>query len=365
MFKHFGFGIIFSVLCVVGAAAYGFFTGNLAAAASFAFIAIVLGVMEVSLSFDNAVVNAKVLTGMDAVWRRRFLTWGIAIAVIGMRFVFPILIVMATAGLGFFSVVELAFNDANAYSERLEEAHVMISAFGGSFLFLVFLHYFLDAGKDVHWLAPIERRLAKLGHLDKIEVALTLAALVGLVSFFVAPAEKLEALTSGALGILTYLVVKAFAGFFEPAEDADGEEAEQARAKSQAVMQTATRAGAMSFLYLEVLDASFSLDGVIGAFAISKEVVVIAAGLAIGAVFVRSMTLWLVDSGTLNEYRFLEHGAHYGIGSLAVIMLLSMNRDVHIPELVTGLIGLAFIVLSVVASLALNRRETRGVRGTD
>ena len=355
--KHFGFGVIFSIICVIGAAVYGFVTGDVATAAQFAFIAIVLGVMEVSLSFDNAVVNAKVLTTMDRVWRRRFLTWGIAIAVVGMRFVFPILIVMVTASLGFGQVVSLAFNNPTEYSEHLHDAHVMISAFGGTFLFLVFLHYFLDKTKDVHWIGPIERRLARAGHLDKVEVSITLGALVALVSLFVQPVEKYEALISGSLGILTYLVVKSLAGFFEPADDDDSEQAEAQRNQSRVISQTATRAGAMSFLYLEVLDASFSLDGVIGAFAISKEIVIIAAGLAIGAVFVRSMTIWLVDAGTLTEYRFLEHGAHYGIGALAVIMLLSMNRNVHIPELFTGLIGLSFILLSVWSSIRATRGE--------
>lgn len=205
--KHFGFGILFSLLCIVGAAVYGLATGNITIALQFAFIAVVLGVMEVSLSFDNAVVNAKVLHTMDAVWRRRFLTWGIAIAVVGMRFVFPILIVMVTAGLGFGQVVSLAFTDAQAYSAHLHDAHVMISAFGGTFLLLVFLHYFLDRGKDLHWIGPIERRLARAGHLDKIEVSITLTALLGLVAFFVAPGEKYEALLSGGLGILTYLLV--------------------------------------------------------------------------------------------------------------------------------------------------------------
>lgn len=353
--KHFGFGIFFSLLCIVGAAAYGLVTGDIATALQFAFIAVVLGVMEVSLSFDNAVVNAKVLQTMDAVWRRRFLTWGIAIAVVGMRFVFPILIVMITAGLGFGQVVALAFTDARAYSAYLHDAHVMISAFGGTFLLLVFLHYFLDRGKDLHWIGPIERRLARAGHLDKIEVSITFAALLGLVVFFVAPVEKYEALLSGGLGILTYLLIKSLAGLFEPSGD-DADEAAQQRATGRVITQTATRAGAMSFLYLEVLDASFSLDGVIGAFAISKEIVIIAAGLAIGAVFVRSMTVWLVEAGTLARYKYLEHGAHYGIGALAVIMLVHMNRAVHIPELITGLIGLGFILLSVWASVKATRQ---------
>ena len=115
------------------------------------------------------------------------------------------------------------------------------------------------------------------------------------------------------------------------------------------------RAGIAGFLYLEVLDASFSFDGVIGAFAITKDVVIIMLGLGIGAMFVRSLTVYLVNKGTLDEYVFLEHGAHYAIGALAIIMLLSM--EYHIPEAVTGLVGIAFIGLALISSIRRRRLE--------
>ena len=107
-------------------------------------------------------------------------------------------------------------------------------------------------------------------------------------------------------------------------------------------------------MYLEVLDASFSFDGVIGAFAITSDVVIIMLGLAIGAMFVRSMTIYLVEKGTLDAYIYLEHGAHYAIGALAFIMLAGMT-GVHVPEVVTGLIGVAFIVWAVLASIKHNK----------
>ncbi|MFO0005646.1 MAG: DUF475 domain-containing protein, partial [bacterium] len=100
------------------------------------------------------------------------------------------------------------------------------------------------------------------------------------------------------------------------------------------------RSGIAAFLYLEVLDASFSFDGVIGAFAITRDVVIIMLGLAIGAMFVRSMTVYLVNKGTLDRFVFLEHGAHYAIGVLAVIMLIGTVQ--HVPEVLTGFIGIAF-----------------------
>ncbi|MBB6096969.1 hypothetical protein HNR42_000381 [Deinobacterium chartae] len=336
---EFAFSFGLTAVCLIGAGYYGFSTGGVPAMLSFLLIAAILGVMEVSLSFDNAVVNASVLRNMTPLWQRRFLTWGIAIAVFGMRFLFPIVIVAIIAGLGFGEVVRMAFADPEAYSRNLEAAHVPISAFGGAFLMMVFLKYLMDPEKDVHWFGVLEERLAKIGRLEAIQIFITGTLLLLAVNFLVAPEERLSALTSGMVGLLTYVLIDALGGLF----DADN------------IAANAGKAGAMSFLYLEVLDASFSLDGVIGAFAITKDVVVIAAGLAIGAAFVRSLTLLLVRKGTLQQYIFLEHGAHYGIGSLAIIMLLSMSHDIHIPEVITGLIGLAFIVGAVLWSLRHRR----------
>ncbi len=118
------------------------------------------------------------------------------------------------------------------------------------------------------------------------------------------------------------------------------------------------KSGAASFLYLEVLDASFSLDGVIGAFALTNNLFVIALGLGIGAMFVRSFTIMLVDKWTLTEYRYLEHGAFWAILALASLMLVGSLT--HIPEVFTGLIGALLIGLSVISSVRLNRRS-----GTD
>ncbi|MDV6375263.1 DUF475 domain-containing protein [Deinococcus sp. ZS9-10] len=339
--REFGFAFGVTIVALILTFWYGFNTGGLAVALNFLVIAVVLGVMEVSLSFDNAVVNASVLKNMTEKWQRRFLIWGILIAVVGMRLVFPIAIVAITAGLGFGEVASLALNDSAKYGEYLEKAEVVISAFGGIFLLMVALNYLMDPEKDEHWLAGFERRLAGLGKLDTIQALIAGVVLLSITHFFVAPAEQLAAVTAGMVGLLVYLAMNAIGGLFDPNDMA---------AKAGA-------AGLTAFLYLEVLDASFSLDGVIGAFAVTKEIVIISAGLAIGAVFVRSLTLFLVHQGTLAQYRFLEHGAHYGILALAIIMLSSTNRNVHIPELVTGLIGVAFIGASIWSSVRANKRE--------
>jgi hypothetical protein len=109
------------------------------------------------------------------------------------------------------------------------------------------------------------------------------------------------------------------------------------------------------FLYLEVLDASFSFDGVIGAFAISQDIFVIATGLGVGALYIRSLTVYLVRQGTLNDYVYLEHGAHWAIGALAVLLLVTIKYE--IPEVVTGLIGVGFIIAAFISSVLRNRRS--------
>ena len=115
------------------------------------------------------------------------------------------------------------------------------------------------------------------------------------------------------------------------------------------------RSGLGGFLYLNVLDASFSFDAVIGAFALSNNMVVIALGLSIGAMFVRSLTLLLVQKGTLAQYRYLEHGAFWAIIALGAIMLLSARFE--IPETITGLIGATLIGISLWWSMRHNRRH--------
>ncbi len=206
---------------------------------------------------------------------------------------------------------------------------------------MVGLKHFLNQEKDRHWIAPLERPLARAGRIEAIEIGLVLV-LVWAVSLWLPEAERLELIVAGIFGLLTFIAVDGISALLDPAD---------------AVAGAAQRSGAAAFLYLEVLDASFSFDGVIGAFALSNNLFVIAIGLGVGAMFVRSLTIMLVDQGTLTEYRYLEHGAFYAIIALGVIMFL--KTAMHIPEAVTGLIGAAFIGLSFLHSVRDNRREAR------
>lgn len=363
MMKHFGLSIAFSVVCLVLAAFWGFTHGvdaGFEAMVKVVVITVVLAVMEISLSFDNAVVNAAILRDWDEFWKKLFLGLGIIIAVFGMRLIFPIMIVAITAEMGMIDAAKMALNNPVEYSERLLAHHAEISAFGGMFLLLVFLNFVFDEGKDTHWIHALESRLAHLGSVPAIAVFVALLALL-LMSHFVDAQHQLVVIMSGVWGIVTYVGVQALGHLLE---GSDGNEADDNAPTAPAVNagHGAVKAGIGGFLYLEVLDASFSFDGVIGAFAITIDVVVIMLGLAIGAMFVRSMTIYLVEKGTLEAFIYLEHGAMYAIGILAFIMLYTGTGG-HVPEVVTGLVGIAFIVAAVWSSIVYNKREAANALG--
>ena len=310
------------------------------------FIAFVLILVEVTFSFDNAIINAKVLSTMSRFWQTLFITVGILIAVFGMRLVFPIVIVMITAGLSAGEVISLALNQPELYSQRIADSHVAIAGFGGMFLLMLCLHFFLDSSKKVHWIDILERPLQRMGQWW-VYTAVSLAVLVLIT--VTAGAEGGEVFYPGIAGLITYLVVHGLADLF-----ARKQEDPEAAKKGKLVVRTGM-AGFMSFLYLEVLDASFSFDSVIGAFAITKDVILIAIGLGIGALWVRSLTIFMVRKHVLHAYRYLEHGAHYTIGFLAFVLLISVF--VHLPEAVAGLTGLTIIGLSIWSSVLHARRD--------
>jgi hypothetical protein len=315
------------------------FDHTLRGALSALFLTLVLGVLEASLSVDNAVVNATVLRAMNALWRRRFLTWGMLIAVFGMRVLFPLLLVSALGGISPWQALILAAREPSEYARLMAGSHSALAGFGATFLLLVSLRFFLDVYKEIHWLVPIERPLIRLGRLKAAEYAVALPV-IGVAAWFLPdPRPFLLAAEAGALTFLAMHLLSHWAK------------------SSGARGIKAARAGFALFLYLEVLDASFSLDGVVGAFALTNNLFIIALGLGIGAMFVRSLTIWLVDRGALEELRYLEHGAFYAIGALAVVMLVDVFTAV--PEVLTGVIGAVIITGSVLASLR-ERRPSRG-----
>jgi len=314
-------------------------TGTLGGTLGVFVICMVLAVLEISLSFDNAIVNANTLKDMRPEWQRRFLTWGILIAVFGMRVLFPLLIVVIAAQIGPWQALLMAAGQPDDYARIMHESHVPIAAFGGAFLMMVGLSFFFDHEKDVHWLRWIESHVARSASIRGIEVAVVLVLVLG-VGRLVEPAAQQVFTVAAIWGLLTFLLVEVLGGFLDSTQDS---------------LRATARGGLGAFLYLEVLDASFSFDGVIGAFALTHNLFIIAIGLGIGAMYVRSMTIMLVEQGTLTQYRFLEHGAFYAIIALSVIMLA--QAVVPIPEVITGLLGAGLIGVSLWSSIRWNRRN--------
>ncbi|MCV7410874.1 hypothetical protein AWC05_26100 [Mycobacterium florentinum] len=351
------FGI--SLLVTLTALALGFAHGGLNAL----FLLIALGILEVSLSFDNAIINAAVLKRMSRFWRQMFLTIGILIAVFGMRLLFPLLIVWASAGIDPVQALHLALNPpphgalefadgSPSYEKLVTSAHPQIAAFGGIFLLMLFLD-FIVYDRDIKWLKWIEAPFARIGRLAEVSVVATAVVLV-LVGTQLTHSGKdcATVLTAGLLGLVTYLVVNGLSQAFRPPGVDDAEAA--------APVLAVGKAGLTLFLYLEVLDAAFSFDGVTGAFAITSDPIVIALGLGlIGSMFVRSITIYLVQQQTLDRYVYLEHGAHWAIGALAVIMLLSIEHRYQIPEVATASVGVVFIGAAFGWSVLRNKREAQ------
>jgi hypothetical protein len=339
--KYFTNSIIFAVLGLIGAFFLGqYITGTTTGGIEAVFLTAILSILEISLSFDNAVVNAIILKKMTSIWQKRFLTWGMLTAVFGMRFLFPLAIVSIIAKINPWSSLVLAATKPQEYADLMLSAHVSVSAFGGIFLLMVAFKYFFDYGKEEHWLPWFEKPMSRLGKLEAVETAVSLVVLVG-ISLRLPAEEQATFLFSGIAGIIVFLLVDALGTVLADFGEKTGD---------------LHKASLGMFLYLQVLDSSFSFDGVVGAFAITNNLFIILIGLSVGAFFVRSLTIMFVEKNTLDGFQYLEHGAFYAVMTLAASMLSSVF--VEIPEWVTALSGAVIIALAVFSSIVQARKAS-------
>lgn len=334
--KYFTGSLIFTVVALILSAWVGYEYGGASGASALFISACILAVIEVAVSIDNAVVNATVLKDMDAKWRHRFLTWGMLIAVFGMRLIFPIVIVSVAGAINPWDALMIALREPKQYEALMTSVHVQIMAFGGTFLLLVFASHFLNHEKEVHWVPGVGHFLSKIGKHGTAKLFLPIVCVLIFSKFAGGDVFLIPALW----GIVTYLMVDGLGELFGTA-DATGNIA---------------RTGLAGFMYLEVLDASFSFDGVIAAFAITNNFLIIMLGLSIGAMFVRSMTIMLVDKNTLDELRYLEDGAFWGIGWLVFAMFASAVH-IEIGEIWVATGAAGCIALATIHSIAVNKRE--------
>ena len=331
MISYFYSAFAFSFLGI----AISFYFGGLPAALTVAFLTI----LETSLSFDNAVVNAGILNNWNELWKQRFITWGMIIAVFGVRVLFPMIIVSVAGNIGPIETIQIAIYSPSEYGRILSSAHHQIAAFGATFLLMVFLNFFISAKKTVHWIKFIENPLSKLGKVHAIGSAVTMFLLLTF-SAMLNEDLRLEFIVAGIWGIIVFIITHGLGTLL-------GGDREEEFVKH----------GAPGFIYLELIDASFSFDGVVGAFALTNNLLYIVLGLGAGAMFVRSFTLLMVNNHTLVRYRYLEHGAFWAIGALAVFMFIGAGR--HVPEAVTGLCGAALIAAAFVSSVLANKKESQ------
>lgn len=320
--KYFYSSFILTILGLVAA----YFLGRFVAV----YICVLLIILEVSLSFDNAVVNARILRHMSQVWQRRFIIYGIPIAVFGMRFLFPILIVSIAADMGMLQTLNLALNNPDEYHHALHSNKNQIYIFGGGFLLMVFLSFFFEE-KETKWIRFLEDNHLIKTFSKSQNITLFIAILTGIILIM------LTQNSTYAIAYFSAIVLHLGLGMFDEIFSTSG-----------------IKSGLMGFLYLEVLDASFSFDGVIGAFAMSQDIFIIMIGLGIGAMFVRSLTIYMVRQKILESFIYLEHGAHYAILALAVIMFIKIFYEVS--EIITGTASMLFIALALIHSV-LKRRN--------
>jgi hypothetical protein len=311
-------------------------------------ITLILSILEITLSADNAVVNSRVLMRLSMFWQRMFLTVGIIFAVFIVRFVLPIIMVSIATSLDVGSVFSLAINDPEAYGHKLHEVAPLINGFGGFFLLMVALFFFVDKTRhpNAWWLRIAENLAVKLAHVP-LAKTVVIALVYGLI-WWLLPADSRPSVGAAmAFGIGLYVLLEGMTRVMEHFSDG-----------ASKTKQVVGWGAFILFMYLQVLDASFSLDGVVGAFVLTNNIIIIMAGLGIGALWVRTMTIYMVQHGTLQTYRYLESGAHWAIVALATIMILKLYH-IELPELVVGTIGLVFVASAVYSSVKMNRQQKK------
>lgn len=301
-----------------------------------------LSVLESSMSLDNAIVVSAILKKMSPFWRKIYATVGLIIGIVIMRFSFPVLIVSFASHLTPWETLVMAVHEPVKYGLALTSHKHEINAFGSSFLLLIALTFLMNPEKDEHWLGFLEKPLAKLGKVATMPLIITLTLLM-IESCFIADTEKTSFLFSGMAGVVGYYLVK----------DGLGAIVGEGTGPVSAV------GGFAMFVYIECIDASFSFDGVIGAFAITDNIFQIAIGLGIGAMMVRVFTLIITEKGSLDNLPYLEIGAFLTIFILSLIMKL---EDFYkVPDYITGIFGFAIIGASLWDSLRVMKKEKSAI----
>lgn len=275
-------------------------------------------VLEVVQSVDNAIVNAHMLKSMSPRARKWFLLWGILTAVFIVRGVLPLLIVWLTApGITLWQAVMATFGSDPLAHEAMERSSYILLIGGGMFLLLLYFHWLFLEKKDPYFFID---RLVKKQH-GVWFFAISALLLVGLLW---AVHDRPAAMIAAAVGNAVFFILYGFR------QTAEAQEHELER----------TGSDLSKLLFLEVLDMSFSIDGIFGAFAFTTNVGLILIGNGIGAIVVRELTIRGIDK--VNKYRWLKNGAMTSIGFLGAFMIAE-SLGVHMPEWLPTVMTLAIV----------------------
>jgi hypothetical protein len=275
--------------------------------ADFLIIILGLALFETISSIDNAVINAHVLETLPEKFRKFFLVWGLLLAVFLIRGLLPFLIVwIANPGLNFHQVFTSVFSNDPQVKSYVEQSQSILLIGGGIYLLFVFLSWLFLEEKNYALLVE------KFIHRQSVWFYGFASIIFTLVIYFSLKVKPILALAT-SIGSTAFFITDGFK--------------KNAEAREKDLLDPKLSAWS-KILYLEVLDASFSIDGVIGAFAFTVSVPLILLGNGLGALIVREFTIRGID--TINKFAYLKNGAMYSIGMLGGLMILeSFGR--HYP----------------------------------
>ena len=279
-----------------------------------------LSLFEIVISVDNAVINADVLGTMSKKARRWFLIWGIIIAVFLVRGLLPWLIIwMSNPSLGAIGALTASFSSDPRIAETIKESAPILLAGGGTFLVFLFFHWIFLEPK--HYGLVGEEFMHKQGVWFFAVVSVLLSVIVW-QAIKINPLMAFGAVVGSTAFFITH-------GFKENAEKMEKEMIEGAKMTDLA-----------KIFYLEVIDATFSIDGILGAFAFTFSIPLILIGNGIGALVVRQLTISNIEN--VKKYKYLKNGAMYSIFALGVVMLAD-SFGMHIPQWVSPVVTFAII----------------------
>lgn len=305
-------------------------------------IIIILGLVlfEIVISIDNAIINAEVLSTTSKKARKWFLLWGFIIAVFLVRGVLPWLILWANnPGLGAIGSFMASFSSDPGIAKAIEESAPILLIGGGTFLVFLFFHWLFLEPKHYGLIGE------KLIHRHGVWFFAVVSVLLAGIVWFAIKINPLLAF-GAVVGSTAFFITH---GFKENAEQAEKRMLEGSEGMSDL----------SKILYLEVIDATFSIDGVLGAFAFTFSIPLILLGNGIGALVVRKLTISNIDN--VKKYKYLKNGAMYSIFALGVIMLAD-SFGMHIPSWFSPIITFAMVGYFFYKSVREIKRETSVVQ---